>query len=223
MNSKGETGETEKFSARTHHKKKPEDLQKICASPPDEKIVGKGKCKCIGIKHVGDKQTLDVNINDTTVSYSSDVGSYCSAWDDEVHPQCKSDGRFKAPKWCKASWCYIDPCACNMKSVQVSTESAYISKARFEGNALFYSYKACGSDDAWTAANNADACTNKQTESDCTGDCVWSKKEGHQESRCMEKVVSKYCKTKLEKVAAWEEGNGEVLSQSDKKAWWHFR
>merc|ERR1719453_1164642 len=93
-----------------------------------------------------------------------------------------------------------------MKSVKVNGDAAYLPKARFDGNPLFYSYRTCGSDDSWTALNNEDACVN-QDKSACSGDCKWSKKNG----RCDDEVTSSYCERRQERFEEHKGGENESL------------
>jgi len=134
--------------------------------------VGSPKCRCIGF--AGVSGTTEITFKDgATGEYPADIGTSCSAWDNNRHPECKGD---KAPSWCKANWCYIDPCECELPGDVVPKISAYLPDATFTGKNLYYSYETCGSADTWTEKNHEDACVNQDTEGDCSklSRCSWT-------------------------------------------------
>merc|ERR1719158_2411022 len=150
------------------------ELEAMCSAPIDAKSAGKSGCMCIGMAGLPGTVKVEFGQN-STVDYPVDVGGSCSAWDKERHPECMKKGD-SVPDWCHESWCYVDPCSCNQKAVMAGKTGGYLPKSNFEGRPLYYSYKACGSVDVWTAKNNQDACMSKD-EKECTGDCLWTGSE----------------------------------------------
>jgi len=97
--------------------------------------------------------------------YRSDYGQSC-----KVHPEpgdtaCTGD----APAaWCSSPWCYVDPCEC---AVDASLfESAHFAST-VTGAKLFYSFAACGPEDAY----NVDKCgaITAQKPCDAEDECMW--------------------------------------------------
>jgi len=134
--------------------------------------VGRPKCRCIGFAGVAG--TTDLTFRDgKEAEYPADMGTSCSAWDDFRHPECKGE---HMPSWCKASWCYVDPCECDLPGELVPKISAYLPEATFTGKNLYYSYETCGSADTWTENNHHDACVNQHEEGDCgkLPRCAWT-------------------------------------------------
>jgi len=162
-----------------------EDFGAMCSESFVEKVAGKKGCMCVGFANqVG---SLEVGISGSKVVYPADVGGSCTAWDQDVHPECISDGENAVPDWCQEAWCYVDPCSCDQKAVRADKKNGYLQKATAGGKPLFYSYKACGSVDHWTATNNDGACSNKHSEDECTGDCSWEGKA------CKDQALAQFC------------------------------
>merc|ERR1719382_1620043 len=83
-----------------------------------------------------------------TVHYPADTGATCKAWDHNVHPDCH-EGSEKP--WCKNTWCYVDPCNCDLPEGQ--PEQAFLLRgALYQGKPIYYSYETCGSTDQWAGA-----------------------------------------------------------------------
>jgi len=79
------------------------------------------------------------------VSYPADLGARCEEWDRNRHVQCTGDD----PKaWCEHSWCYVDPCKCDIDVLPKMT--SYQQETTFRGMPLFYSYATCGGKDVFT-------------------------------------------------------------------------
>jgi len=162
-----------------------EDFGAMCSESFVEKVAGKKGCMCVGFANqVG---SLKVSISGSKVTYPADVGGSCAAWDQDIHPECVSDGENSVPDWCQEAWCYVDPCSCDQKAVRADKKNGYLQKATAGGKPLFYSYKACGSVDHWTATNNDGACSNKHSEDECTGDCSWEGKA------CKDQALTQFC------------------------------
>jgi len=139
--------------------------------------LGSHKCRCVGFAGVAG--TTEVSFKSGQVTeYPADLGSTCSAWDADTHPDCKGEN---PPSWCKAQWCYIDPCECDLPGGLVPKISAYMPHATLTGKNLYYSYETCGSPDTWTAENHPEACVNQETEEECDENarCAWI------EGRCL--------------------------------------
>jgi hypothetical protein len=155
--------------------------------------LGNPKCQCIGF--AGVEGTTDVSIKGKTVEYPADMGSTCTSWDSKVHPECQSD---RPPPWCRANWCYVDPCECDLPGETVPKIAVYLPRASFTGKNLYYSYETCGSPDTFTEKNNPDACVNQETEEECQGNsrCSWTG------SRCLgtELVNHPLCKKAAAKI-----------------------
>merc|ERR1719453_143606 len=166
-----------KDSDEAHASESERDPKAVCSklkskSSIDEKATGKASCMCIGIstKQPG---SLELRLGDSKVNYPADVGSSCSEWDQDAHPECISDGSNKLPAYCQEAWCYVDPCSCDQKQVRADQKNGYLPSARYQAKPLFYSYQTCGAVDHWTEENNKAACSNMKSEDDCKGDCMW--------------------------------------------------
>eukprot|EP00928_Gymnodinium_smaydae_P078576 TRINITY_DN626_c0_g1_i1.p1 TRINITY_DN626_c0_g1~~TRINITY_DN626_c0_g1_i1.p1 ORF type:complete len:387 (-),score=101.62 TRINITY_DN626_c0_g1_i1:56-1216(-) len=142
----------------------------FCEQEPKDEAVGSTGCKCIGVVS-NVEGSIPVSLDGQAVLYPADVGHFCKAWDDGVHPSCNSSD---AEDWCTQSWCYVDPCTCDTEAV-LSGSSGYLPGATFQGRPLYYSYATCGSVDAWTGAENDEACVLKTTEDECDESkaCKW--------------------------------------------------
>jgi len=146
-----------------------------CGNPDGftEKVpqVGSPGCRCIGFDNI--PGTTEISFDGKTYEYPAEIGGSCRAWDDVTHPECNGK---KPPSWCRAHWCYVDPCSCNLKGGVVPKISAYLPKASFTGKGLYYSYETCHSPDTWTEKGNPQACVNQETKDECdTNDrCTWT-------------------------------------------------
>lgn len=143
----------------------------------DPKLVpklGLPKCRCVGFADVPGNTEVAFK-NDEVGSYPGDMGSKCVPWDEHHHPDCKGKGK-DAPSWCRARWCYVDPCGCELPNGEVPKISAYLPEATFTGKSLYYSYETCKSEDTWTAKHHKHACVNQETKRDCrsSGRCAWT-------------------------------------------------
>merc|ERR1711957_561432 len=79
-----------------------EDFGAMCSESFVEKVAGKKGCMCVGFANqVG---SLEVGISGSKVVYPADVGGSCTAWDQDVHPECISDGENAVPDWCQEEW-----------------------------------------------------------------------------------------------------------------------
>eukprot|EP00435_Cladocopium_sp_Y103_P007149 s624_g2.t1 len=151
------------------------------AEPVDEKKWGSQKCRCIG--YDGAPGRSNVSINGAAVPYPAEAGASCEAWDEKNHPDCLGD---KPAAWCKMSWCYVDPCECQLE-VPPKT-SSYLPKGRGNGKPIYFSYAACGAEDEYTKGNE-EACVNQDVESNCTKleKCAWTGKQ------CLGKELVEVC------------------------------
>jgi len=133
--------------------------------------VGTPGCRCIGFDNV--PGTTEMRIEGKDVAYPAEVGGSCQAWDKGTHPACKSD---KPPKWCHESWCYVDPCSCELEGDVPPKVSMYLPKATFTGKGLYYSYETCEGKDFFTKSVHKQACVNQLEASDCDAlpRCAWT-------------------------------------------------
>lgn len=155
--------------------------------------LGHPSCRCVGF--AGIVGTTEISFRGGHVTeYPGDLGATCKAWDHDVHPECKGD---KQPSWCRARWCYVDPCECELPGEVFPKLSAYMPDATLTGKNLYYSYETCGSPDTWTTDNNEEACVNQETEDECGTNprCAWSS------GRCLgrELVMHPLCKETAKK------------------------
>merc|ERR1712194_351290 len=133
--------------------------------------VGSPGCRCIGF--AGLPGTTEVTFaDDKVVAYPASIGGECKSWDDGFHPECKGKNQ---PSWCKANWCYVDPCSCKLSAGAVPKISAYLPEATFTGKNLYYSYETCKNPDTWTKEGNPNACVNQDTKDKCGNNprCAW--------------------------------------------------
>jgi len=130
-------------------------------------VNGAGQCRCIGFDQI--PGTMEIQWKDPSthesqvVQYPAEMGGSCRNWDDDVHPMCKGAG--EKPSWCSRSWCYVDPCSCDMGTPPKVT--MYLPWATFTGKSLYYSYETCGSNDTFTTDFNLEACVNQKTAQQC--------------------------------------------------------
>uniref|UniRef100_A0A7S1W1J0 Uncharacterized protein n=1 Tax=Alexandrium catenella TaxID=2925 RepID=A0A7S1W1J0_ALECA len=158
------------------------EVAKGCKAKKSEKRFGDSGCKCLGFANL--TGTITVAIKERKYEYPAGFGSHCSAWDDDRHPSCKGDD---ADAWCKDSWCYVDPCSCDLDVTP--KKLTYAPGATYQGKPLFYSYAACGAKDSFSSAENANACPNFVSESKCKkhGHCAWFS------SKCVHKDLKEVC------------------------------
>jgi hypothetical protein len=149
-------------------------------------LYGNQDCRCVGFGgHKNGKAVRYINDNED-VSYNSNVGSSCEAWEMTAHPDCKKDGA--KPAWCSQKWCYVDPCKCNL-----ATEPRAVMDANayemFQGKTAFFSYETCGSVDHWTDAHKEEYCHAYTTEATCgtLDKCMWTGK------KCTSKALGELC------------------------------
>uniref|UniRef100_A0A7S1WJC4 Uncharacterized protein n=1 Tax=Alexandrium catenella TaxID=2925 RepID=A0A7S1WJC4_ALECA len=121
-----------------------ENISMTCDPLPDN-ITGDDACECIGMSNM--YGTVTAHINGSNYSYPADLGTYCSDWDEDRHPDCQGSSQ---PDWCSQRWCYVDPCRCNIGTPpKVST---YLPKVTYRGKPLFYSYATCGQQDGYSSS-----------------------------------------------------------------------
>jgi len=132
--------------------------------------VGTPGCRCIGFDN--QQGTLQVMLGDKKAEYPAELGGTCRAWDEENHPGCKGDS---VEDWCKAKWCFVDPCSCKLPDGAVPKISFYLPEASFTGKGLYFSYETCGNPDLWTK-NNEKACVNQMSQDACNNldRCGWT-------------------------------------------------
>jgi len=162
-----------------------QDGPDVCNKDVEDSVWGDEGCMCVGLD--GQPGSNQVTIKGKTYNYSGNLGSRCSAWDDDEHPSCTASN---PPKWCKAKWCYVDPCEC---SLPVSPKTSdYMPGAKYQGHRLYYSYAACKSEDSYTAKELKGACTDQEDEDACKklDKCAWN------EGLCLGKELITECSGK---------------------------
>jgi len=114
-----------------------------------ESTYGNHKCPCIGIDNITGSTT--VVVHNTPVQYPADAGAHCAAWDDGREPlSCLEGGSPGGGRgWCAQSWCYVDPCNCDLEEEPKAT--SYLPDGRYQGKPVHFSYVTCGGKDTWTA------------------------------------------------------------------------
>jgi len=98
--------------------------------------------------------------NSTDAYLPSAYGSHCAAWELEFDSRCKTEF---PPAFCTQKWCYVKK-DCELTDVKKSLF--------FPGTTLYYSYRQCGSFDAYTAFD----CYGK-SEEECDKPCAWNEGE----------------------------------------------
>jgi len=147
----------------------------------DQAVLGNTTCPCIGIGGRNGTAEVTTIAGHGPVSYSGNIGSQCSAWDDDHAPDCQGPADTR-PSWCHTSWCYVDPCNCGLDvAPKVNT---YFPNARYHNNRVYYSYATCsgsganqGAADTYTVTNNPNACVNQHSQVDCEAQgsgCLWA-------------------------------------------------
>lgn len=158
----------------------------------DASIYGEEDCRCVGLggRDTG-KAFMHVNEKDL-VAYPANVGSTCSAWEMDSHPDCMKDG--EKPAWCSAKWCFVDPCKCSAAQPPKTVMGAN-KEMRFQGKTAYWSATTCGSkgmDD--TRADKY--CVGQKTEAECANmekdRCAWDGK------KCLGYALVNICKKQQE-------------------------
>jgi len=147
---------------------------------------GHGDCRCVGIGgHKNGKAVRHINDHEEA-SYSSNVGSSCQAWEQDVHPDCQKDG--PKPAWCSQKWCFVDPCKCSLAQppTAVMMANAY---EKFQGKTAYFSYETCGSVNTWNDHLKEAYCTPYTSEASCQSvkKCMWTG------GKCMGKALGEIC------------------------------
>lgn len=134
---------------------------------------GTKDCPCIGFRGTSGEVSVLIDNGTKSLTYPAEIGSYCSTWDDDRHPECQGDGADAA--FCGASWCFVDACHCQGLEVPPKA-SQFMAGAVYKGMPIYYSYSTCGSEDMWTKEHNGKACTLRQTKEECEAgehECAW--------------------------------------------------
>eukprot|EP00435_Cladocopium_sp_Y103_P033991 s557_g8.t1 len=117
-------------------------VQQLAAARFQLQQIGSAKCPCVGLAGLDGTTSVKLDVN-TSVDYPGSFAAYCRAWDnDRNNVSCKEGqepGKDKG--WCAESWCYVDPCNCELD------EPA--TKVPDDGRGMWYSYKTCGGKDYW--------------------------------------------------------------------------
>lgn len=106
---------------------------------------GDKRCPCIGLENLVGTNVVRLNENQSAV-YPLDAGSFCEAWDNGIHPDCRPSGRFGlGGGFCPRSWCFVDPCDCDLE-IWPSKASRF-APVTFHKKPLYFSYETCSSVD----------------------------------------------------------------------------
>jgi len=197
-------GGKDSYSAE-EEKKTAKDLEKTCAVEVDDAKWGADNCRCVGIGP--QPGSTKVTIKDKQVDFPADVGSTCTAWEEDNHPECAGE---KPPAWCSQKWCYVDPCSCKLPTPPKT--SSYVPDANYQGKPVYYSYATCGGKDEYTKGRK-EACVNMNTSDACgkLDKCAWTGKE------CLGKELVEVCEKKEEKVEKKEEKKEEKVEKKEEK------
>lgn len=119
----------------------------MCDIPPIATNIGSANCLCAGIANRSG--TTMMNYGGKVVAYPGAVGTYCSAWDANNAPKCKTDS---PPSWCSQAWCYVDGSSCEISVPPKVTKA--MKGASIGGEDLRYSYATCGGSDSFTSTTS---------------------------------------------------------------------
>lgn len=111
------------------------------SNQPPEDLYGLKTCRCVGWEKDG---YVNVTVVGQTVRYPASLGGRCDTWDSAVYPSCKTE---IPPEWCKAKWCYVNPCDCTTPDAQPKESKA---DAMYKGKPVYWSYATCGGVDTFT-------------------------------------------------------------------------
>merc|ERR1719326_1975579 len=160
-----------------------------CAKNPQQTSYGEDACPCVGVDNLKGYFALQVEFYH--VQYPAEMGASCDAWESGRHPQCRDS---PSPTWCSQSWCYVDPCNCNLdvKPKKTSTTLTY------QGSPAYWSYKTCGGMDFWSEDVSNKACVGAKTAGDCAknSNCAWDGQN------CMDKDMISACDSSAKKDVA---------------------
>jgi hypothetical protein len=107
---------------------------------------GNAGCPCVGVEGLTGNTTVTINNTQYTNLYPTEIGSKCQAWDEGRFPDfCDNSDVATNKEWCAQSWCYVDPCNCDVDAM--GGKHPYMSRlfdgAVYEGKRIFYSYATC--------------------------------------------------------------------------------
>lgn len=150
---------------------------------PQATSYGKNRCHCVGIDNLKGYYSSQENFHH--VQRKAETGASCEAWDKGLHPEC---GGSAPPQWCSQSWCYVDPCSCNLDVLPKKTKTS----VTFQGSPAYWSYDTCGGTDFYSQEMSPDACISQRSEGACSkkSDCAWDAEK----EQCGGKEVLETCK-----------------------------
>jgi hypothetical protein len=152
-------------------------------SNPGGSTYGKNSCPCVGIDNI--EGYFATTVDFYHVQYPLEVGASCAAWEKSLHPKCSEPA---APEWCKQTWCYIDPCQCELDVVPKQTTLGL----KFQGETAYWSYATCGGYDFFTADHSENSCISRKDK----GSCVQSAECGWDGRQCLGKEALSSCAAK---------------------------
>jgi hypothetical protein len=147
------------------------------AAPTPAGPYGRASCPCVGIDNLEGETTATLK-DGSKAKYPKDLGARCNAWDEKNHPKCEGKGE----PWCKAKWCYVDPCNCEDVGVLPKTAN-YFPGAKYQGKPVHFSYATCDAMDSYTE-EKSNRGRFEEIEKTCATQ-VDSSQWGHENCRCV--------------------------------------
>lgn len=147
-------------------------IMAILARPATAIITPTAQCTCMTNGLPRDASGMIMSDGNNNSKLNGTYGDSCGVQLELFSSSCVgSDGQPKAnaEAWCTSTWCWVDPCTCNLPDV---ARSSYFSAD------LYYSYSNCGGVDTFTSTN--------QSMASCTAMNHTSKKE------CMPRMANDY-------------------------------
>jgi len=139
---------------------------------PAKTHYGDPKCPCVGVA-VSGITTVKIGNASYKGLYPAEIGSSCRDWDQGRYPG-SCTGPDDPLDWCENSWCYVDPCNCEID--KPTTPSDYLPDATYEGKQIHFSYATCGHNNTYN--------TPPPPPSDCD-EHTWDAKYGNEGCPCI--------------------------------------
>lgn len=154
-------------NATTAYGKNPFTNDRVAITNPfTTTVYGKSKCPCVGMDNLNGYYATHLDYYH--VQYPLDAGSSCFPWELTTHPDCQGGG---GPEWCSQSWCYVDPCNCEIEDVPAMSKSG----VTYQGALAYFSYETCGFLDIYSLEMSKDACVSQSNQTACRSHskCAW--------------------------------------------------
>lgn len=160
------------FSVTTYLRQNSTCQKRRSANPfSSNELYGKGSCPCVGVDNLLGYYATQQDAYH--VQYNNEAGASCNTWEMGMHPECRG-GYYDGPDFCRQSWCYVDPCNCDLDVLPKMTNAGI----KYQGGPAYWSYATCGSVDTYTDTMNTDSCAAQKTSAACAAvdDCLWNGK-----------------------------------------------